>query len=183
MTRNDKVENINWFFEEMFDSIDLNILYIFIGLFIVIENFETTGIPSSLWDMIVGETPFRTIESIAGISAFILFASQTLGNVPIIALAVPNVEVLGDCDKRLAWAVLSFVSTVGGNLTITGSAANVIVAEQFARLNSDPDSQFDFWKHFDACFWVTLASCVGGATLIVGEVYLDAEMSGYCQGN
>lgn len=37
---------------------------------------------------------------------------------------------MDDGPKRFAWAILSFVSTVGGNLTLTGSAANVIVAEQ-----------------------------------------------------
>lgn len=60
-----------------------------------------------------------------GISAFVLVASQLLGNVAVVQLAKPNVEDLDDSSKRLAWAVISFVATVGGNLTITGSAGNI----------------------------------------------------------
>jgi Na+/H+ antiporter NhaD/arsenite permease-like protein len=42
--------------------------------------------------------------------------------VAIIQLAKPNVTDLDDATKRFAWAIISFVATVGGNLTITGSA-------------------------------------------------------------
>ena len=71
---------------------------------------------------IVGNKPFKTFSSVVGISAFILICSQFLGNVPVIQLAKPNVESLDDNTKRFAWAIISFVATVGGNLTITGSA-------------------------------------------------------------
>lgn len=72
----------------------------------------------------MGDVPFRTVSSVVGISAFVLIASQFLGNVAVVQLAKPNVEGLDDDAKRLAWAVISFVSTVGGNLTITGSAGD-----------------------------------------------------------
>jgi Na+/H+ antiporter NhaD/arsenite permease-like protein len=71
---------------------------------------------------IVGKVPFRSVMSIAGISGFILFTSQLLGNVAVVQLARPNVQELADPEKKLAWAIIAFVSTVGGNLTITGSA-------------------------------------------------------------
>jgi Na+/H+ antiporter NhaD/arsenite permease-like protein len=71
---------------------------------------------------IVGEVPFKTFSSVIGISAFILIASQLLGNVAVIQLAKPNVEYLDDESKRFAWALISFIATIGGNLTITGSA-------------------------------------------------------------
>jgi Na+/H+ antiporter NhaD/arsenite permease-like protein len=58
----------------------------------------------------------------------------------------------------------SFVATVGGNLTITGSAANIIVSEKVARL--DPSSAIDFFKHYRVCFWITLLSCCIGTVLI-----------------
>lgn len=124
LTREDELDNLNRFFEALYASIDYNLLLIFLGLFIVIENLSTTGIPRYIWHRIVGKAPFHSFASILGISAFVLFSSQFLGNVPVIQLAKPNVEVLDDKSKRLAWAVLSFVATVGGNLTITGSAGN-----------------------------------------------------------
>jgi hypothetical protein len=122
LTREDKLDNLNRFFEELFNSIDYSLLIIFLGLFIVVENMASTGIPERVWGRIVGKAPFSTAASIAGISAFVLITSQLLGNVAVIQLAKPNVEGLDDNTKRLAWAIISFVATVGGNLTITGSA-------------------------------------------------------------
>jgi hypothetical protein len=122
LTREDKLDNLNQFFEELFGSIDYSLLIIFLGLFIVVENMASTGIPERIWGQIVGKAPFSTAASIAGISAFVLITSQLLGNVAVIQLAKPNVEGLDDNTKRLAWAIISFVATVGGNLTITGSA-------------------------------------------------------------
>lgn len=122
MTHEDKLDSLNEFFEELFKSIDYSLLFIFLGTFIVVENMAETGIPKALWQAIVGKVPFGTVASITGISIFIVVASQLLGNVAVVQLAKPNVGDLPDAQKRMAWAIISFVSTVGGNLTITGSA-------------------------------------------------------------
>jgi hypothetical protein len=138
LTREDKLDNLNRFFEELFNSIDYSLLIIFLGLFIVVENMASTGIPERVWIQIVGKAPFSTGASIAGISAFVLITSQLLGNVAVIQLAKPNVEGLDDNTKRLAWAIISFVATVGGNLTITGSAGDFVAnfaVLPFQRLN------------------------------------------------
>lgn len=105
----------------------------------------------------VGAKPFRSFSSVACISAFVLIASQLLGNVAVVQLAKPNVESLGEEDRRFAWAMIAFISTIGGNLTITGSAANIIVAEKANRM--DATIALDFFKHYKVCFWVTLACC------------------------
>ena len=105
----------------------------------------------------VGKKPFRSFSSVACISAFVLIASQLLGNVAVVQLAKPNVETLGEEDRRFAWSVIAFISTIGGNLTITGSAANIIVAEKANRM--DATIALDFFKHYKVCFWITLACC------------------------
>lgn len=139
-------------------------LLIFLGLFIIVANVDSTGIPRQLWNGIVGKRPFDTASSVIGISVFVLFSSQLLGNVAVIQLARPNVEMLDDDSRRYAWAIISFVATVGGNLTITGSAANIIVAEKAVRI--DPSSSIDFFKHYNICFWITLLSCAVGAVIL-----------------
>jgi len=179
LTHDQRVENLSFFFEELFASIDMNILLIFIGLFVVIENLNTTGMPKQMWSAIVGDQAFRTVGSVLGISMFVLVASQFVGNVPIIQLALPNCQQLNDTDKRYAWAILSFVATVGGNLTLTGSAANVIVAEQVSRLIKDKDGQLDFWVHYRSCFWVTLLSCFLGGLIITASIQTDENLSNF----
>ena len=153
------------FFEDMFNSIDYNLLYIFLGLFVVVANMESTGLPKKLWDSIAGETPFQTSTSIFSICAFVAVASQFLGNVAICQLAKPRVTDFDEDDKRLAWALISFVSTVAGNLTLTGSAANLIVAEKSSRI--DRSNTIDFWRHIRVCCGACVLSCLLGGSLIV----------------
>jgi len=175
LTASEKAINTNEFFEDLFNSIDYSLLLIFLGLFIVVEHLSSTGIPKTIWDGIVGDRPFDTFGSVFRISIFILVASQFLGNVPVIYLAKPNVEDLGDAEKRYAWAVISYVATVGGNLTITGSAANIIVAEKAARIH--PSNEINFLNHYKICFWVTLVCCFCGALIITGWVAIESDES------
>jgi len=49
LTREDKLDNLNQFFEALFNSIDYSLLIIFLGLFIVVENMDSTGIPRRIW--------------------------------------------------------------------------------------------------------------------------------------
>lgn len=174
LTAEEKKMNTSLFFDELFDSIDYSLLMIFLGTFIVVENMDSTGLPKKLWDSIVGANPFDTFSSVFGISLFVVVSSQFLGNVAVIQLAKPNVAELDDDEKRYAWAILSFVATVGGNLTITGSAANIIVAEKASRI--DPNSNVDFFKHAKVCFMVTTASVVIGAFMITAVVMVDNNL-------
>ena len=104
-TSEDRVDNINEFFEELFNSIDYSLLLIFLGLFVVVANVDSTGLPKLIWDKIVGSVPFSTIGSVVGISCFVLITSQLLGNVAVVQLAKPNIEHLGDQEKAYAWYV------------------------------------------------------------------------------
>eukprot|EP00607_Mallomonas_marina_P009506 CAMPEP_0182419086 /NCGR_PEP_ID=MMETSP1167-20130531/3486_1 /TAXON_ID=2988 /ORGANISM="Mallomonas Sp, Strain CCMP3275" /LENGTH=502 /DNA_ID=CAMNT_0024593705 /DNA_START=485 /DNA_END=1993 /DNA_ORIENTATION=+ len=171
LTAEEKIANTNDFFEELFDSIDYSLLLIFLGTFVVVENIDSTGIPKRIWDNIVGNAPFDTFRSVIGISLFVLISSQLLGNVAVVQLAKPNVENLRTPERKYAWAVISFVATVGGNFTITGSAANIIVAEKARRI--DPGSTVDFFRHYNVCFWVTLFVCALGAVMITGISIAD----------
>lgn len=171
LSSEEKKKNTNEFFERLFASLDYSLLILFAGLFVVLENISSTGIPSYVWTRIVGETPFKNASSVIGICFFVLISSQFLGNVPVIQLAKPNVEYLDDDDKRYAWCILSFVATIGGNLTITGSAANIIVAEKANRL--DPSNAIEFFSHYKVCFWVTLMSCIVGVMFISGTTALQ----------
>ena len=152
----------------MFKSIDYSLLIIFLGTFVVVANMESTHIPKALWSRMVGSRPFQSASSVVAIAAFVVLSSQLLGNVALIQMAVPQVSVLPPEQKRYAWAVLSFVATVGGNLTITGSAANIIVAEKAQRLGVN----VSMWKHAAICSGITIVSTAIGALIITGLVAL-----------
>jgi len=62
----------------------------------------------------------------------------------------------------MAWIVLSWVSTIAGNLTLIGSAANIIVAE----LNTT--GELTFVRHFKFGFPTTLVISAVGLGIICG---------------
>ncbi len=59
--------------------------------------------------------------------------------------------------------MISFVATVGGNLTITGSAANIIVAEKCHKIA--PSCKFDFFRHYKV-----------GNILVYIFIYIEREI-------
>ncbi len=67
-----------------------------------------------------------------------------------------------------AWLILAWVSTVAGNLTLIGSAANVIVAEQARRTQVTTGFNLSFWNHLWYGFPSTLIVIAVGLPLIRG---------------
>jgi Na+/H+ antiporter NhaD/arsenite permease-like protein len=113
LSSDEKIENTNEFFENLFNSIDYNLLMIFLGTFIVVENIDSTGLPGKIFSTIVGSDPFGNFSSVVGICIFVLLSSQFLGNVAVIQLVAPNISGLSPSKRRFAWAIISFVATVG----------------------------------------------------------------------
>lgn len=52
--------------------------------------------------------------------------------------------------------------------------ANIIVAEKAARLNAA--MTIDFYTHYKICFWITVACCIGGGTIVGCIATLDTWM-------
>jgi Na+/H+ antiporter NhaD/arsenite permease-like protein len=128
-----KIHEITHFIEDLFHELDYNLLIIFTGLFIVSGSFLHTGIPSFFWNAMAGSRPFQTGTSIFVISVYIIVFSQLVGNVPLVYLAKTEVLQLDRQPQVFGWLILAFVSTIAGNFTLVGSAANIIVVEKAMR--------------------------------------------------
>ena len=81
--------------------------------------------------------------------------SNIVSNVPAVMLLKSLVP--GFTDPHTAWLALAMASTLAGNLTITGSVANIIVVET-AKL----DVHIGFWDYFRAGFPITLLTLLFG---------------------
>jgi Na+/H+ antiporter NhaD/arsenite permease-like protein len=134
-----KISEINIFIEAFFiTSFDYNLLIIFFGLFIVSGSFLTTTIPSYFWNIMVGKNAFQNNLSIFIISIYIIIFSQLVGNVPLVYLAKEEIVLLDRKPQIFGWLILAYVSTIAGNVTLVGSAANIIVVEKAMRLVNVP---------------------------------------------
>jgi hypothetical protein len=165
---------INRYIEELFLDIDYNLLVIFTGLFIVSGSFVSTGIPGAIWNAMAGRTAFRDTMSVFLISVYTIVASQLVGNVPLVYMASNEIAVLDDNTQRFGWIVMAWVSTVAGNFMLTGSAANIIVAEKASRHTTCP-VVINAKDHFMVCGLMTLVCIVLGTVII----YLECKGLGY----
>lgn len=106
-----------------FGAVDWRLLVFFAGLFVVTKGADATGLPKELMDRLNGG-PWYVPWLVVG--------SNLFSNVPMVLLAGPHVAAAAATPEAAlhAWYVLALVSTTAGNLTLVGSAANLIVAEQ-----------------------------------------------------
>ena len=133
-----------------------------------------TRIPAYFWKQVAGSSPFENAQSIVLISIYTIVGSQLVGNVAVILMAEDEVADLDDNTQRFGWLMLSWVSTVAGNFTLAGSAANIIVAEKAAR---HPSSKTEITSadHFRVMGPFTIL-CITFGVLII---YVEAVMMGY----
>jgi Na+/H+ antiporter NhaD/arsenite permease-like protein len=111
-----------------FRQIDWSVLVFFTGLFVVVEGLVKSGVPARAFS----HFPFH-FGADAGawawvrVSGLFLVGSNIVSNVPFILVVEPQLHLLPNLE--LGWELLAMASTFAGNLTLLGSVANVIVAE------------------------------------------------------
>jgi Na+/H+ antiporter NhaD/arsenite permease-like protein len=79
--------------------------------------------------------------------------SNLISNVPAVMLLAPFVESVGETSL---WLALAASSTLAGNATILGAAANVIVAENGEKLGVN----MPFWRFLKAGLPITIVTLI-----------------------
>ena len=110
---------------EVLRRVDWSILVFFIGLFLVIGGLRGTGTAEHIGRLLAGGAP-GGLGSVAGIHGVAAVLSNLVSNVPAVLLLAVPVGAIG--GNRL-WLSLAASSTLAGNATILGAAANVIAVE------------------------------------------------------
>jgi Na+/H+ antiporter NhaD/arsenite permease-like protein len=105
--------------------VDWPLLLIFSGLFIVMRGVEKAGLVEQLISQAGGW--FAARSALISISWVTLIVSNLISNVPAVLLLSPLIAAAG--GGTTAWLALAMASTLAGNLTLIGSAANLIVLE------------------------------------------------------
>ena len=123
--------------EETFKEVEWNTIFFFIGLFIIIGGFEAAGgiklMANWLLDITQGSKEIASYVILWGSGIL----SGIIDNIPYTATMAPmihEIELEKGRDFVLPlWWSLSLGACLGGNLTIIGAAANVIVSENAAK--------------------------------------------------
>jgi Na+/H+ antiporter NhaD/arsenite permease-like protein len=147
---------------QVIKGVDWVLLVFFAGLFIVIGGAHQAGVLNAALDKI---TITPDLPGILSISAFSLAVSQVVSNVPLTMLVIPAIQnVPGD----VLWIALAAGATLGGNLTIIGAVANIIVVEGAAR----EGVTVRFREFLKAGAVVSILTVAAGALIIAGEQWL-----------
>ncbi|KAL4362937.1 hypothetical protein GQ457_04G038590 [Hibiscus cannabinus] len=132
------------------EKVSYSLLIFFCGMFITVEGFNKTGIPNTLWNLM---EPYAKIDHVSGIAVLaivILVLSNFASNVPTVLLlggrVAASAAAISASEEKKAWLILAWVSTVAGNLSLLGSAANLIVCEQAHRA-PNLGYTLSFWNH------------------------------------
>jgi len=141
--------------QAIYGDVDWSLLMLFLGLFLIIGGAQQAGITQQL----LGVAERLNLHNSVVFTAVVTLLSNIVSNVPAVMLLkglIPQFH-----DPRTAWLMLAMSSTLAGNLTITGSVANIIVVEK-----ARGEAHIGFLDYMKIGIPVTLA------TLAIGLVWL-----------
>ena len=154
--------------KEIYQDVEWLTIFFFIGLFIIIGGFEANGginfLAHKLIDLTQGSLDVATMLILWGSGIL----SGIIDNIPYTATMAPLIDQVqhaipytGEGHHPLWWA-LSLGACLGGNLTIIGAAANVLVSET-AATKGYPISFMRFLKY---------GVLTTGISLVLSSAYL-----------
>jgi Na+/H+ antiporter NhaD/arsenite permease-like protein len=153
------------FIEHVMDKVEWTTIFFFIGLFVTVGGLIETGIIRIIAQegmKITGGNVTQTSMLILWLSAL---ASSFLDNIPFVATMIPLIQDMGNMgitNLEPIWWSLSLGACLGGNGTIVGASANLIVAGMAAERGTN----ISFMRYFMVGFPIMLL------TILLSSVYI-----------
>ncbi|WEK55891.1 MAG: ArsB/NhaD family transporter [Candidatus Cohnella colombiensis] len=117
--------------ERAFTKVEWTTIFFFIGLFVLVSGLVETGVIAQLAEVAIEWTG----GDLAATSMLILWlsaiASAFLDNIPFVATMIPMIQEMGQMgitNLEPLWWSLALGACLGGNGTLIGASANLIVA-------------------------------------------------------
>ncbi len=122
--------------DEHLKEIEWTTIFFFIGLFVLVAGLEHVGAIRMLAEQVIGLTGgnfvFLTLIILWGSAIF----SAVIDNIPFVATMIPLVKDIGllsSFNIKPLWWALALGADIGGNATIIGASANLVVAGMAAK--------------------------------------------------
>ncbi|MCW2276835.1 ArsB/NhaD family transporter [Heliophilum fasciatum] len=117
--------------EEILLLVEWPTIFFFAGLFVLVGGLKATGVIAALanWSLTVTQgDPQTTALLVLWLSAI---ASGFIDNIPFVATMIPMLQEMGSLSGMpldTIWWALALGACLGGNGTLVGASANIIVA-------------------------------------------------------
>lgn len=119
--------------ENMLSLVDWTTIFFFCGLFVIVHGLEVTGVLQILGQWFIELTNGSIKKSVFLILGSSAVLSSAIDNIPFVATMIPMLKTMepamGGREAMMpVWWALSLGACFGGNGTLIGASANVIVA-------------------------------------------------------
>lgn len=146
--------------EDVILGVEWSTILFFIGLFVVVGGLNSTGVIAMLANGmldLVGDNEMLAIVLIVWASALI---SAFLDNIPFVATLIPMIQTMqqGGMDVMPLWWALSLGACLGGNGSLIGASANVVLAGVSAK-NGYPITFMSYLKKGFPLMLLSVAIC------------------------
>ena len=117
------------FLFNLFGTVWTTILF-FTGLFVVVGGLQETGVIQLLADWLMSATHGSLALTLVIILWFSALISAFLDNIPFVATLIPLILAMGNSGMDIAplWWAVSLGACLGGNGTLIGASANVVLS-------------------------------------------------------
>jgi Na+/H+ antiporter NhaD/arsenite permease-like protein len=116
--------------QETFKRVEWSVLIFFSALFVMVGGLEAAGVLDAIVSLLEGLARIPPIWFGVILIWIVAGLSAVVDNVPITIALIPVIHGLGEAGMDITplWWALAFGAGFGGNGTIIGSTANIIVA-------------------------------------------------------
>jgi Na+/H+ antiporter NhaD/arsenite permease-like protein len=159
--------------EEVLRDVEWPTLLFFVGLFVLVGGLEVTGFVGSIAEALTGVGGGGSVTTAIVVIWGSGLASGIVDNIPFTATMIPVIQDLAEAENlseaqvEPLWWSLALGADFGGNLTLIGASANVVVAGMSERAGQ----RISFLKFMLYGIPVTLASLAVATVYVVVRYY------------
>jgi Na+/H+ antiporter NhaD/arsenite permease-like protein len=119
------------YLEKSLSRVEWTTIFFFVGLFVIVSGLVETGVIENLAKQAVELTGGNEIATAMLILWLSAIASAFIDNIPFVATMIPLIQDMGDMgvtNLNTLWWSLALGACLGGNGSLVGASANLIVA-------------------------------------------------------
>ncbi|MFE5323310.1 ArsB/NhaD family transporter [Paenibacillus sp. NPDC056579] len=153
------------FLEEAFHRVEWTTIFFFVGLFVLVSGLVETEVIAALADYAVGITGGDVAKSAVLILWLSAIASAFLDNIPFVATMIPLIQEMGTMgvnNLEPLWWSLALGACLGGNGSLIGASANLIVAG----ISGREGHPISFMSYFKVGFPLMILS------IVIANIYI-----------
>lgn len=144
--------------EEALSEVEWVTLAFFTGLFVIVGALTETGVIGMVAEGIIGATGGNVFATMLVLLVGSALVSAFLDNIPFVATMIPILLSMqaGGMDVTPLWWAVSLGACLGGNGSLIGASANVVLAD-ISKQNGHPITFAQFFRVGFPCMLLTVA--------------------------